>query len=188
MEWKALSSQRADSTHTALEKELDLVKTWRVNGERLGEEPETPVFDRLLAICKESRIEYKNLRTALRISTERNELVHHPPPLVENHLKPDKTVDWASVERACKSCKDEVREAFHNGYFTEANMKEYVALIDQWFDTFQTSDGKGGKEETDHAKSVISQSEKDQRAEAKAQTFPIPASPYHAGKWAEIPK
>lgn len=55
---------------------------------------------------------YDLFMKSLKISEERNEMAHHHPPYVKDHMNPDDTVNWGSVETAFEATKRRVRAAY----------------------------------------------------------------------------
>ncbi|OIW24350.1 hypothetical protein CONLIGDRAFT_692514 [Coniochaeta ligniaria NRRL 30616] len=189
--WKALSGHRADQMKSNLDQDLQSVRTWRLAGGSAATAPQTPHLDRVLSACKHAHVEYEVFMKALSISEERNEIAHHPPPLVRDHINLDNTVNWASVELAFEESKRRVRETRANGFLNDKQLGDFLTIIDGTFKTFRTVDAKGKVIETEKTMEIVGGVKNARRAADNAPVLPPPAppiSPYQAGKWDAVPK
>jgi hypothetical protein len=78
----------------AINASMFLARRLRVESEKVAEAPPTPTYDRLLELCDSAGVAYPVLSMALGISTERNELAHHPPPSPRNNQ--NAVTEWSS--------------------------------------------------------------------------------------------
>ncbi|KAH8686536.1 hypothetical protein BGZ61DRAFT_548387, partial [Ilyonectria robusta] len=168
--------------------EFALVKDWRANGEDITSAPDTPCFDRCQTLCTLAELDFGNYLQALRTSTDRNVLCHHPPPRIEDHLNADNTVNWRSLYEAGEDCRRRIQRDHRSGRLTNDRFHLFSNMIDWWFASYVRGWDQHNKAIPTH--SSISATTSALKAVANrltvAETSP-PPEPYEPGKWDIIP-
>jgi hypothetical protein len=188
--WKAMDG-RADDVRARLSQDLQSISAWRASGEDPAKAPSTPYFDRMLEACKMANVKFDVFKAAVDLSTDRNNLAHNPPPQISQHLQPGpgNVVDWAALKISFEAAKNTVRKAHGNGYLDADQLKVFLKLIDGVFGTLQAPDPSTGvAKDTAETGHILKNHRDAQTAATKAARWIAPASPYHQGKWADVPK
>lgn len=189
--WFAVKGYRVSQTYDFLKTELSQVDQWRSDGKPQGKEPATPYFDRVAQLCTEAGTIVTTYLDFAKVYVERNDLAHHPPPLLEDHLKPNVLpieVDWDALWQSCKRRKDQVREDLSNGRISQEDHDFFLKAINLLFDTYvSTWDENGDAVTTPFGDSSVQETQTESRKATNKIAIPSPPSEYYPGKWDDIP-
>ncbi|CAG9948402.1 unnamed protein product [Clonostachys rosea f. rosea IK726] len=183
-----------------LEAEWDLVDLWKENGRPSGQEPKTPLLDRLAILCRARHMDRTTAMRWFRAYEVRNQAAHHPPPVVSNFLKPGgwnhsntewQCVEWANLRDAINERIGRANTRFEQGVYTVVERNFLVAAFTrQWFEISEADDPATSEPILTHrAKFDISPRAKSRYlSDKKKRDGPEPGfpSPYVQGKWDDL--
>lgn len=181
-----------NTTLSLVQPEMLLVEEWRKAGKPEGKGPETPYLDRIGAMCDKANVTRNVYLDALRISSDRNDAAHHPPPRPWDHLTADEKVDWKSVQAACRERELKVEEDFKNGKLLGHQRDSFIKFIDVWLNSHVSGLSEDGNPEATLAGTELAKQGKREQDKIGATKSTLekpivpPPSPYEEGKWDDL--
>ncbi|KAH6845754.1 hypothetical protein B0I37DRAFT_417270 [Chaetomium sp. MPI-CAGE-AT-0009] len=153
--WKILQGTSATDCWNMLKGELQSIRSWFLDGQPAGKEPETPGLDRIKFIAQLQAIEPQELIDAIHLYSDRNSAFHGGPPDLDKFVGGDGKVDWHAVEADCKEKKASLDNEVDAGTISAEQRDQFHLAIDNWFTPQKESPNAGEVRKVAKPKPVV---------------------------------